>query len=118
MSTLLPKKAYVKLTNRLKVIKTNWEADRVEYPSRVPYDVESSVRTAIETCAREEHVQCHGNANWKYFIDNVIKYLVEKKLLFPCPYGGYYPAEAPAGLPSKEQFIADTMKEVAKIFKE
>lgn len=104
---MLPKKAYSKVIQGLKHIKKQWDEDRVENPSQVPYEIDSELRSLIARCAREENANVGGNRNMEILCDRTITYLVEKKIIVRSPYGGVmFPLpEDHAPLPSRDELV-------------
>lgn len=107
---MLSKIAYRQLLKRIDQIKSHWLEDRKENPNLVPYDAKSNVRAAIERVMREHHVHCGGLAGTEQFINRMIEYLIEKKIIKGHPLGGimFDLPEGHAPIPSKEEFIAQT----------
>lgn len=109
---MLPRPVYNKVLASLKFIKKQWDEDREENPSSVPYDIDSSLRMAIERHMREGHVRYHGSSHREQLIDGTVDYLREKGLIVRSPYGGHmFPLpDDHDPLPSKDELVEDIKK--------
>jgi len=101
---MLPKAVYSKVLQGLKHIRKQWDEDRAEDPKRVPYEIDSQLRSLIERCMREGKMRRSED-----LVQWTINYLVEKGHIVWSPYGGLmFPLPPDAEpLPSKEEFLRD-----------
>jgi len=113
---MLPKKAYSKVIQGLKRIKKNWDADRIENPSKVPYEIDIELKMLIEQCTREAGVYCN-NRDRETLIQATCAYLIKVGQITGSPYGGYmFPLpEDHASLPTKVDFIEQVKKDMNKL---
>ena len=111
---ILPKLTYSKVIQSLKKLQQHWEQDRKENP--VPYEIDTSLRRAIETAMRETNVT--GPNQYKQnMVDETIEYLYHKGIIIKSPYGGhYFPLPPGTQLPTKEQLIKATTDKINQQF--
>lgn len=109
---MLPKAVYSKVIQGLRHIRKQWDEDRAEDPKRVPYEIDSQLRSMIERCIREGHMRRSAG-----LVDWTIDYLVEKGEIVRSPYGGHmFPLPPDAEpLPSKEEFIRQVESKIKDI---
>lgn len=114
---MLPKQVYSKIVQSLRDLKKSWDQDRVENPNQVPYEIDMSLRAAIERHVREGRVNCYGRQDMAILVDQTIEYLAAKGLIVKSPYGGHM-FQVPVGtvLPTKEQFIKQTEAKLDRFF--
>ena len=115
---MLPKTAYSKVLQGLRRIKEQWDQDRAENPSTVPYEIDFELRALIERTIREERVNCHGRRDTEILVDSTIRYLVDKGFLAKSPYGGtFFPLPKDhAPLPTQEALIRQTKAKIDAAF--
>jgi len=111
---LLPKIAYNQLLKKIEHIKAAWLEDRKENPKMVPYDVKSNLTHAIERIVREHHIHCGGLKGTEQFVNNMLEYLIAKKIIIGHPLGGCM-FELPkdhAPIPSEAEFVAQVKQQL------
>ena len=103
MSDLLSRKSYRQVVKGLDHIKKQNEEDRKENPNLIPPSWGSSLRSMVEGVVRENGERCY-----KGLADQVLEYLVSKKLLVR--YAGDYTFPTNEHLPSKREIELKTLQ--------
>ena len=112
MYKMLPKLVYSKVMQDLKRIRKNWDEDRAENPTRVPYEIDSELRYSIENAMREGGMRRDPEA-----VQDTIEYLIGKKIVVGSPYGGIMfplPEDAPP-LPTRKDLIEQTKERLKNL---
>lgn len=113
---MLPKLVYSKVLQSLTKIRKNWDEDRKENPTQVPYEIDSELKMAIERQIREGKVNCNKR-DMEILTSKTIDYLASKGLIIKSPYGGHmFPLPAGVELPTKEAFIKQTKAHLDTFF--
>ncbi len=116
MATQLPKLVYSKVIQSLKSLKQSWDEDRKENPTKVPYEIDTSLKGMIERHIREGKVYCN-NRDMAVLVQWTVNYLLQKGTIVKSPYGGiYFPLPEGTVLPTKEEFTKQTMAKYDSFF--
>lgn len=109
---MLPKNVYSKVIQSLKKMKTDWDEDRKENPSTVPYEIDSQLTMSIENHMREGHVHCSRQERDR-LVKETFEYLCSRNMIVKSPYGGHmFPIPKDMALPTREELIEQTKKQL------
>jgi hypothetical protein len=98
-------------------MKIDWDADRIENPKAVPYEIDNQLKGLIERSVREEHMQIHGRHHMEEIVGNTVEYLIGAKVIVRSPYGGvFFPLPDDAVILTKEELIRETKAKLDTFF--
>ena len=113
---MLPKLVYSKIVQSLKKMKVNWDQDRIDNPKTVPYEIDMSLRSAIERHIRERHMHL-SRQDMQRVVDETVEYLFNKGLIVKRPYGGhFFSLPEDTVLPTKEELVKQLNAAADKFF--